>query len=429
MQAKIRWPKIGLFLLTLTLISVMPLTAEALEVKFCSPSCAADTTPTIRVSGPPSTVGGVTTARVTIASFTFKNRFTISGTVTSQQSGTLQKITFNPTAITANAGSGCNATNPCRLEIIATSHYNDFPLNKPTAGYPAGVFLAGFFTGTEPAHATPPNANGDTVSLTGEASGLKTCVGGSCPTTIVDSDALNKAVINATPGTSGDTAVSLPWSCTGNTACKFTATAALKSFNTQGQETVQQKCEGAATSCRTRLRTRVNVAIKTANNRVNLPAGSVTVDSEAAAAQGTTAAEILIAETLPPFENLNVEHLLVLRNNFALDARFTLDAGTGIAPDKEEVYLRIGSFGMSIPPGKFKRFLQGKLFTFVGKVEKLDVIATFARGSNPLKWTFAIGVHGGNLAELLPQPPAQVSVDLAVGSDTGSDLATASIFH
>ena len=167
------------------------------------PSCAAQTAPAIRGPGTPSTVSGVTTTRVNISSFTLQSRFTISGTVTSQQSGTLQKITFNPTAITAIAGSGCNttATNPCRLEIIATSHWNDFPAAKTTTGYPAGVFLAGFFTGTEPAHASPPNANGDTVSLTGEASGLKASAGNS-PTIIVDSDAINKVVINATPGTS-----------------------------------------------------------------------------------------------------------------------------------------------------------------------------------------------------------------------------------
>jgi hypothetical protein len=261
--------------------------------------------------------------------------------------------------------------------------------------------------------------------LTGEASGLKASAGNS-PTIIVDSDALNKAVINATPGTSGDTAVSLPWSCTGNTTCKFTATAALKSFNTQGQETVQQKCEGT-TSCRTRLRTRVNVAIKTANNRINLPAGSVTVDPEAAVAAGKNPVELLITETLPPFENLNVNRLLVFRNNFAVDGNFTLDAGTGIAPDKEEVYLRVGSFGMSIAPGNFKRLLQGRVFSFLGKVDGRDVAATFARGNDPLKWTFVVGVHGVNLAALLPQPPAKVSVDLAVGSDTGSDLAIASI--
>ena len=51
MRTKIRWPKIGLFLLTLLFLSAIPLTAEALEVKFCVPSCAgtgADPTPNYR---------------------------------------------------------------------------------------------------------------------------------------------------------------------------------------------------------------------------------------------------------------------------------------------------------------------------------------------------------------------------------------------
>ena len=49
MQAKTRWPKIGLFLMTLPLLSAIPLTAEALEVRFCVPTCAADpSTPRIR---------------------------------------------------------------------------------------------------------------------------------------------------------------------------------------------------------------------------------------------------------------------------------------------------------------------------------------------------------------------------------------------
>jgi hypothetical protein len=421
--------QMNLLLLTLLFLSAIPPTAAALEIKFCVPSCAAALATVTRGPGTPSTVSGVTTTRVTIPSFTISTggavRFTISGTVTSQQSGTLQKITFNPTAITA--GTGCNTTssNPCKLEIIATSHWNDFPTAKPTTGYPAGVFLAGFFTGTEPAHASPPNPNGDIVSLTGEASGLKASAGGS-PTIIAEGDALNKDVINATPGTStGDTAVSLPWSCTGQATCKFTATAALKSFNTQGQQTVQHKCETGQPTCRTRLRTKVNVEIKTPGNRVNLPGGQVTIDPEEAANQGTNAAELLIKETLPPFENLNINALRVFSKikTFELDGGFTLDQGNGIAPDKEETYLRLGSFGMTIPPAKFKRLLNGKLFTFIGKVEKLDVAATIARSSDPSKWNFIVIVNGTDVSPQLPNGP--VPVDFAVGSDTGSDLVTA----
>ena len=143
-----------------------------------------DGSPVTRGPGTPSTVSGVTTTRVAIASFV-KGPFTISGTVTSQQSGTLQKITFSPTTITANANAGCNttATNPCRIEVIGTSHWSDFPLAKTTnVGYPAGVYMAGSFTGTQAA-----SPNGDTISMTAEASGLKATAGTS-PGTISDSD-------------------------------------------------------------------------------------------------------------------------------------------------------------------------------------------------------------------------------------------------
>ena len=106
-----------------------------------------------------------------------------------------------------------------------------------------------------------------------------------------------------------------------------------------------------------------------------------------------------------------MRHLLVFRNNFALDARFTLDVpgnSDGINPDKEEVNLRIGSgdgaFSTTIPVGKFKRLLQGRLFTFIGRVDGLDIAATFTRGSSLAgPWTFAAAVHGVNLTGVLPQ--------------------------
>jgi hypothetical protein len=341
--------------------------------------------------------------------------FTVAGTApkaVAVQSGTLQKITFSTTTIKAPT-TGCSVAAPCSIEIVATSDPNDFPTRKPTGGYPAGVFLAGFFTGAQSATA----GQGDTISMSAEASGLTEA---GAP--------LNSDVINATPGAgAGDTQVSLPSSCTGNAACKFTATTALKSFNSQITETVQQRCDAGLTNCRTRLKTTLKISFKTNSNSVSLPAGLTTVDPPVVGKPNPITQ--LITETLPPFENLNVNHLVVFRTTFALDASFELDTGKSIDPANEEVYFRVGpSFGMTIPAGKFKRLLQGRLFTFFGKVDGRDIAASFARGSNPLKWTFALGVEGVDLTSL-PEAPAQISVDLAVGSDTGSDLVTASIFH
>lgn len=417
-RTKMRWPQIGLFLLSLLSLLAIPPTAQALEVVFCVPFClgvGADTQ-TLIVRGPdvPSVVSGVITNKVSIAQ-TYKG-FTISATVTSQQSATLQKITFNPTAITANADSRCNtsATNPCTIEVIATSNDKDFPTLKPTGGYPAGVFMAGYFTGTEPAHTSPPDPNGDTISMTGEASGLSAA---NLP--------LNSDVINATPGSgTGDILVSLPSSCTGKPTCNFTATTALRSFNTQIQETVQQACDPGQTTCRTRLRTTVRVNIKTPGNKVTLPAGTVTVDPPPPGAPPRNQTALLIAETQPPFGTLDVRNLAVASRAFALTAKITLDPGSRINPVGEEVYLRVGYFAMTIPAGKFKQ--QGNFFTFIGKVDNLNVAAVFERDrNNPAIWGFGAGVEGIRLTGL---PLPRVPVDIAVGSDKGSDLVTPTFF-
>ncbi len=428
-----RWPKIGLFLLTLLLLAVIPLTAEALQVQICVPNCVPPLTGKTVVNKGPGVIStpsaGVTRTTVDISGTNIQlpgsgtdptKRFTITSTakVVSEQSATLQKITLSTTKITAPTAAVCTtaSSNPCTIQIVATSEPADFPTAKPTGGYPAGVIMAGFFTGNQAA-----SPNGDTISMTGEASGLSSAT----PPLPLGND-----VINATPGAgSGDTAKSLPSSCSGSSTCKFTATNALKSFNTQITETVQQACTSPATSCGTRLKTTLDISLKTPGNSVTLPAGLVTVDPpDTADPSPINLTALLLAETAPPFENLDVRHLLVFSNSFALDARFTLDAENSINPAREEVYLRVGPFGMTIPAGKFKRSLGGRLFTFVGRVDGLDVAATFTRDSlSSPNWTFAIGVHGADLTGL-PLPPAQVPVELAVDRDRGSDLVTAAIF-
>lgn len=438
-RTEMQWPKIGLFLLTLLLLSAIPLTAEALQVRICLPDCSAPLNEvTIPTTTGPTLISGVWTTTVDITGVTIQlpsttttdKRFTITcsastctttrAKVVAQQSATLQKITFSttkiiaPTATAASGGCTTAAANPCSIQIVATSDPTDFPTAKPTGGYPAGAFMAGFFTGAQ------ASGNGDTIAMTAEASGL-----GPSPTFAV----LNNDVVNATPGAgSGDTAKSLPSSCTGSPTCRFMATTALKSFNTQISETVQQVCN--TSPCGTRLIATFDISFKTPANSVNLPGGVVTVDPPDPGQPPIDQTALLIAETLPPFEGLDVGHLFVHDDNFALKAHFTLnELSDGIInPVAEEVFLRVGPFGMTIPAGKFKRLKQGKLFTCLCKVDNLDVAATFVRDdTNPAMWTFAAGVAGADLTGL-PQPPNQVPVDLGVGSDTGSTLATAVIF-
>ena len=89
------------------------------------PTCAADLSTATATRGPGMTVDRQQRHydNSQYSEFHLRKGFTISGTVTSLQSGTLQKITFNPTAIATTATAGCNttATNPCRIEITATS--------------------------------------------------------------------------------------------------------------------------------------------------------------------------------------------------------------------------------------------------------------------------------------------------------------------
>ena len=125
----------------------------------------------------------------------------------------------------------------------------------------------------------------------------------------------------------------------------------------------------------------MNVAIKTAGTWANLPGGSVTVDSEPAVVAGKNPVEVLIAETLPPFENLNVEHLIVFRNNFALDSNFELDsncvvmdkaARNGIDPATRRSTSASARSGCPSPPASSSGFWPEKVFAFVGRVDGLE---------------------------------------------------------
>ena len=413
-----RGPRLGF--LAVVLLAMLPLTAQALVIQFCVPNCTTPTATSVVQSQPGQTTTdatGVTTTSVPIASFAFPP-FTITATVTAQQSSTLQKISFNPTTITANSNGGCTATNPCRMEIVATSEPTDYPLPKPAGGYPAGVYMMGSFAGTQAA------LNGDTIAMTGEASGLSVSTSDSGDTVV---QPVSTDVINATPSTGpANIGVSLPSTCTGDPACKFMATTLRKAFSTQITETVQQVCATGEASCLTQLKTRLNIEIKTPGNRVSLPLDHITANADPAHPE-INPTEQLVKTLAPQFGNIDVNELAVFRNDFALTAKLRVGANGSIDPSKEEVFIAVGSFSMTIPPGKFVKLLQGKLFSFIGKVDGKDVIATFARERDTSAFLFVLGVHGVRLAGL-PQPPLQVPVEIGVGSDIGSDLVTARLF-
>src|SRR5205085_2495794 len=93
----------------------------------------------------------------------------------------------------------------------------------------------------------------------------------------------------------------------------------------------------------------------------------------------------------------------------------------------EEVFLSVGDYSATIPPGSFRRIAQGKLYMFEGKVDGRQVVASFVRGNDPKVWTFIVGVHQIQLTGV-PHPPLQTPVQIGVGTDIGSDLVAAQFF-
>jgi len=343
--------------------------------------------------------------------------------VTAEQSGTLQRITFSPAVVTA-ASSGCSLATPCRIELMATSQAVDFPLPKPAGGFPAGAFMSGSFGGT---------GNGDTISATGESGGLM-------PDQVTP---VSSEVINLTPGTgTANVGATLPKECTGSPTCKFTSGAFKRGFQSDLTETIQQDCgvdgDGIPlATCLTRLKTKLTIELKTNNNAVRLPYSyeKQNIDPKEEAAWLADPRKVptkiptkeLIKTAIVPLSDLDVGQLLIARDNFALTAKMKIGTNGSINPAAEETYLSIGSFSMLILANKFKRLLDGKLFTFLGKVDGLDVAATFVRDArDPTLWGIVLGVHG----VALPQPAVsdpQVAVKIGVGNDSGTDFVTPKI--
>ena len=437
-----RCPKFGLHLLALLCLSI-PLPAQALLVEFCIPFCGEGGDPSPKPFGPGTPAGdlatsvttnsvpivdpGSTTATHTGSGAFSGVRFTITGIVSSLQSATLQKIAFNPGfSVTANPGSGCNtsATNPCRIEVRATSDQFDFPAPKPIGGYPAGVYMLGSFTGPQALGV----GMGDTISSTAEASGAR-LVTADGTTTLPVLVPVNTDVINATPGTDpGNIGASLPHTCTGQPTCKFIANAIRKGFSTSLEETVQQRCD-TAEPCLTRLRTRLNIELKTAGNKVTLPMDWVTANVH----PDKNPAEELIASTVASAGIFEVNSLAVGPQHFLMRATLGLGSEGSIDPVNEDVYIKVGPFSTTIVANtlgdKFKRLQDGKLFIFNGKVDGLQVNATFARDrTNFALWDVVVAVYGVRLGDLLPPPPSLTPVEIYVGGDSGKDAVTARFF-
>jgi hypothetical protein len=416
--------------LSLTAAALMtPISAHALVIQFCTPDCTIPIDQQVTVSSVPSQTvtdlaTSTTTTTIPIPTFAY-GPFTITATVSSQQSGTLQKISFNPTAITANTGTLCSGTAPCHLQVIATSDANDFPLPKPTGGYPAGVYMMGSFGGTEAV------GNGDTIAMVGTASSLIPVASDTGTTSLT---AVAGDVINTTPGTGpGNIGVSLPSSCTGNPACAFMASTLKKAFSTQISETVQQTCgldplspDYANATCRTQLKTQLDVFLKTPGNRVSLPLDYITTNVNPSQ-PNVNPTELLVQKLAPQFGGVDVNQLSVFPTQFSMTANLTLNAGDTIDPTTEEVFLRVADYSATILPGGFKRLANGKMYKFTGKIDGREVVVSVSNEGSPQAWKFVADVHQVQVTGV-PLPPLQTPVEIGIGSNIGSDLVTARFF-
>jgi len=203
------------------------------------------------------------------------------------------------------------------------------------------------------------------------------------------------------------------------------ATTLRKAFSTQISETVQQTC-GESSSCLTRLRTHVNIELKTPGNRVSLPLDHITtnIDPENLEINPT---EQLVQKLAPQFGALDVNQLSIFPNDFSVTANVTLAASDSIDPTTEEVFLRVGDFSITVLPGGFKRLANGRMYKFTGKIDDREVVLSFAREGNTNVWKFIGDVHQVQLTGV-PHPPLQVPVSIGVGSDIGSDLVAARFY-
>ena len=335
---------------------------------------------------------GSVTGTVNFNNFPTTGGFTITGSVVAEQSGSLERIIFQGMTITAPAS--CSL--PCILTITASGDASDFPVPKPTGGYPSGVVMSGFFEGSVDAN--------DTISLTGFAGAAQ--------------DA-----INATPGAdpATDTGASLPSTCAGlestEVRCKFSADAG--SFYDQIAETIQHEC-GGATECAPSLSVSVTLKFVNPGVSVNLPGGVVSAkspgDLSAALPKPFSAFSGRLNGNDRPGDN---------NDTFDLNSSFTVGAGSnGIRCLNEEVLFSIGeSISISLPAGSMHQSPQGAC-EFKGRRNGWDLQVVINQ-NGPVNFNAFYKGSGGNLNGIVDGKSE--TVKLSIGDDYGSFLVTPDI--
>ena len=108
-------------------------------------------------------------------------------------------------------------------------------------------------------------------------------------------------------------------------------------------------------------------------------------------------------------------------DSLALQTSFILSSTA--PPLTEPVTLQIGTFGVTIPPGSFKKTTQG-FFVFAGVINGVRLEAALEH-TGTLQYAFQAKAVGANFTGTMN--PAYVT--LTIGGDSGATSVTAKIFH
>ena len=423
-----RTQKLTLAMLALLLLAILPKPAHALRVELCIPDCANPVQKQAYKSDSRTSVGGVTTTTFNLATIGSFGGFTFlptnsakPATIQAQQSGSVEVVIFDN--VTVVAPSECSAGAPCQIRIIGSGgaaggtpavtsggglqiNFDDFPNKKLPGGYPAGVNMSGFFTGSQ------ASSGGDSISVTGmSVSGIELN-----PDRLSTSGTPFVDPINlANPGTQ----VSLPSDCSGQTGCVFTAFPVESSFFDYMSQTVQHKCPTSA-ACTPGYRLNVALAFKTGGNRVSLPASGAHSNKH-------FVADLSNVTTPIQFANFTGTGTFTLKNTGQGDsgdasATFTLsnDSNGQFCKD-EEVWFRFRTsdrtlLSKTFPAGALQTIGSSGACVLPTTVEVNGVTYHIVINGGPIVWGLNIDVANGNWGQFT----GSVFLDFRIGNDFGT---------
>ncbi len=364
-----------LCILIFLIVTSIPIAAYALTVTANGVVIGSSTTTTVDASG---------VATTTVNLNNTVGVFTITGTAVAEQSGSTERILFVPIDVVGLPGQ-CTSSNPCPLEINASSDPSDFPTAKKGGGYSSGVVISATLSGT-----------GNTISATGTA---------------------NSDVINFVPAAQpGDGPVTLPQRCAASTTCSDP-----DFLSDLLSENIQLPCATGAFCTPSQSFT---INMKFVGTSANIPAAGIVQSRTHSAADllGTLPA---VSGTSLKLSQTLVDIIRLLSFPDLSNADFTLNTllavmGNGIInPLSEDVSFSVGPFVTTIPAGSFTQIPQGR-FAFKGVINGVALTAQIAPlGGN--NWQFKVDGNGANLTGTRNPVP----VGLKIGDKSGPTWVTA----